>query len=192
MEHQGSLPKLKEATSPRRAPRTASVRYRNLEPRLRHRVSRTKHIGRFRRALIASATSLLLLPSDYSLAQQPAKTGAGSAAAAAAAGQIADFFDKVGDQIYDDCIFELSEEQIEVQQALIQAYIKKGATSLVARRLAVKQIHPPKLSDKCEKIRRLPRLAAPSTDTMPPAAKKPTIAVAPKLPTKIQAPVISL
>ena len=84
----------------------------------------------FRRALFASATSLLLLPSDYSLAQQPAKTDARAAAAAAAAGQIADFFDKVGDQIYEDCIFELSEEQIEVQQALIQAYIKTGRQQL--------------------------------------------------------------
>jgi hypothetical protein len=163
-----------------------------MEHRLRQKMFKNEHIDRLRRVLLVSATSLLLLPSAYSQAQQSKKTGTGSAAAAAAADQIADFFDKVGDQIYEDCIFELSEEQIEVQQALIQAYIKKGASSAVARRLAVKQIHPPKLSDECEKIRRLPRLAAPSTDTMPPAAKKPTIAAAPKLPTKIPAPVISL
>jgi hypothetical protein len=133
-----------------------------------------------------------LLPSDYSLAQQPAKTDARSAAAAAAAGQIADFFDKVGDQIYDDCIFELSEEQIEVQQALIQAYINKGATSLVARRLAVKQIHPPKLSDKCEQIRRLPKVAPPSANTTPPVVKKPEIAAVPKRTPPTRAPEISL
>jgi hypothetical protein len=75
----------------------------------------------------------------------------------AAAHQIADFFGKVGDQIYEDCIFELSEEQIEVQHALIIAYMEKGANDAQARKLAVKQIRPPKLSADCEKIRGLPR-----------------------------------
>ena len=57
--------------------------------------------------------------------------------------KIADIFSQVGDQIYEDCIFELSQEQIDVQQALIQAYIEQGASSAVARQLAVKQIQPP-------------------------------------------------
>ena len=157
---------------------------------LRHKMFTKEHIDRLRRVLLVSATSLLLLPSAYSQAQQPEKTDTGSAAAAAAADQIADFFSQVGDQIYEDCIFELSQEQIDVQQALIQAYIKQGADSAVARQLAVKQIQPPKLSAECEQIRRLPRLAAPCTDTMLPAAKKPTVAAAPKLPAESPAPAI--
>jgi hypothetical protein len=91
----------------------------------------------------------LLLPSHDGLAQQAKR----DADAAAAANEIADFFSKVGDQIYEDCIFELSQEQVDVQRALIQAYIEQGATSAVARRLAVKQIEPPKPSPRCEEIR---------------------------------------
>jgi hypothetical protein len=101
------------------------------------------------RLLQAAATAILLsLPSGYSFAEQP-KTPTGSTTAA----DIADFFSEVGDQLYEDCIFELSEEQIEVQQALVKAYIKLGAASSVARRLAAQQIEPPKLSEKCEQIR---------------------------------------
>ncbi len=88
-------------------------------------------------------------------AQQTKSTGGG--APPLAAHQIADFFGKVGDQIYEDCIFELSEEQIEVQQALIVAYAQQGASAAQARKLAVKQIRPPKLSPDCERIRGLPR-----------------------------------
>jgi hypothetical protein len=129
--------------------------------------------------------SLVLLPSSHGVAQQPASPPAGSAAAA---GDIADFFTKVGDQIYEDCIFELSQEQLEVQQALIEAYIKQGAPSAIARQFAVKQIRPPKLSPKCEQIKNLSKRqpeaqAAPP----PPAAKKPAVvAVVPK--TKPEAP----
>jgi hypothetical protein len=127
--------------------------------------------------VLASVAGLLLLASDHGLAQQSTKTDAGSATAA---DQIADFFSKVGDQIYEDCIFELSQEQVEVQHALIGAYIEQGASSSVARRLAVKQIHPPKLSEECEKIRRSPD--APPSDwvTTLSVGKKPTIAAAPK------------
>lgn len=103
-----------------------------------------------RRALFAAVASLVLLPSGNSLAQQPETPAAGSAKAA---GDIADFFRQVGDQIYEDCIFELSQEQLEVQHALIEAYIKQGASSSLARQLAVKQIRPPKLSARCEQIR---------------------------------------
>lgn len=76
--------------------------------------------------------------------------------ASPAADEIAHIFSQLGDQIYEDCIFELSEEQIEVQAALIHAYIEKGASSTVARRLAATQIQPPKLSEECERMRRQP------------------------------------
>lgn len=89
---------------------------------------------------------------------------------AAPADDIANFFSQVGDQIYEECIFELSDEQLEVQQALIEAYIKHGAPSALARQLAVKQIQPPPLSDRCEQIKWLPK-SAPSAPA-PPDAKK--------------------
>ncbi len=68
----------------------------------------------------------------------------------------------MGDQIYEDCIFELSPEQVEVQHALVTAYIENGASSALARQLAVKQIQPPELSKECEQLRRKPQ-AAPDT-----------------------------
>lgn len=141
--------------------------------------------GRFATALFASVATLALLASGHSLAQQPGTPATGSTKAA---GDIADFFSQVGDQIYEDCIFELSQEQLEVQQALIEAYIKQGASSSLARQLAVKQIRPPKLSAKCEQIRSLskapPQISAPKPSiAKPPVAKKPTIeAAAPKAP----------
>jgi hypothetical protein len=81
---------------------------------------------------------------------------ASSRSSAAAAGQIADFFGSIGDQIFEECIFELSAEQIAVQQALIQAYVAQGASAHAARQLAVKQIQPPKLSKSCEQMRQMP------------------------------------
>ena len=48
---------------------------------------------------------------------------AGPANSAAAAGEIADFFGQLGDRIFKDCIFELSDEQIQVQQALVDAVV---------------------------------------------------------------------
>ena len=96
--------------------------------------------GRFLKSLFACAASLTLLPGGHGVAQQPGPPPGGSAAAA---GEIADFFRQVGDQIYEDCIFELSQEQLEVQQALIEAYIKQGAPSAAREQLAVKQIQPP-------------------------------------------------
>lgn len=102
-------------------------------------------------------------------------------AAAAAANEIADIFSKVGDQIYEECIFDLSEEQIAVQAALIQTYVMKGASSAVARQLAATQIQPPKLSQKCEQVRRTPD-APPAdwatTTTEPPAPEKPPVVAA--------------
>ncbi len=123
-----------------------------------------------RKSLFALVATLVLLLADHVLAQEPKATTAGPATAA---DNIADFFSQVGDQIYDDCIFELSQEQLEVQQALIKAYIKQGAPSPLARQLAVKQIQPPKLSDKCEQIRRQPKASPSNTAAAPPAAKKP-------------------
>ena len=152
-------------------------------------MSQETHMERIRRTVLASVASLLVLPSDYGLAQQSTKTDAGSAAAA---GQIADIFSNVGDQIYEDCIFELSQEQIEVQYALIQAYIQQGASGSNARRLAATQIQPPKLSEKCEQIRRSPEAPPSSWVTTLAVPKKPTIEAALKLPPEQPAPVIAL
>ncbi len=141
-----------------------------------------------RRAAVASLASLLLLPSDHSLAQQP-ETDAESASAAS---EIAEIFSKVGDQIYEECIFELSPEQVEVQAALTQAYIKEGATSSVARRLAVKQIQPPALSEKCEQIRSQPQAAPTTWETTLSVPKAPPVEAAPKPAPGPPAPVIAL
>jgi hypothetical protein len=126
---------------------------------------------RSRQGLFAVTAILALLPSVCGVAQQSKTPTAGSVTA----GEIADFFSQVGNSIYEDCIFELSQEQIEVQQALVEAYIKLGATSSIARRLAVKQIEPPKLSEKCEQIRSQTKSSAPSWTTTTSATKKTTI-----------------
>jgi hypothetical protein len=143
-------------------------------------------------ALAVSATGLLLLwPMAGTAQQSPAGTAKQTKAndAAAAASRMADFFSKVGDQIYEDCIFDLSEEQLEVQRALIQAYIENGATSALARKLAVKQIRPPQLSAECEKIKGVPRgfaaaepEAAPEPPQAPPATAAEKKAPAPAAP----------
>jgi hypothetical protein len=141
-----------------------------------------------RRLALALVAALASLPLGHGLAQQPKTPAAG-----AAAGDIADYFSQVGDQIYEDCIFELSPEQLEVQQALIQAYIKHGASSILARQLAVKQIQPPKLSDKCERIGRRPKAAPWSTVTTSSAAKKPAVdAGSSKIPPETGGPTIRL
>ena len=151
-------------------------------------VSKTS-LSRIKRTALASLTSVFLLPADCGLAQQSAKTDVGSAAAA---DQIADIFSKVGDQIYEDCIFELSQEQIEVQLALIQAYMRQGASGAVARRLAATQIQPPKLSARCEQVRRSPEASSSSWVTKLAIPKQPAVKTAPKLPPEPTAPVISL
>ena len=145
-----------------------------------HRVSQETRRDQLRRLVLASAAGLLCLwPADGSLAQQPKKTDGGSAAAAA---KIADIFSQVGDQIYEDCIFELSQEQLDVQQALIQAYIQQGADGALARQLAVKQIQPPKLSAGCEQVRRQPQAAPASPwETTLSVPKKPAAKAKPKL-----------
>ncbi|SFV33683.1 hypothetical protein SAMN04488557_2075 [Hyphomicrobium facile] len=162
----------------RRAPEFRGERTRGFKRISRFHAYSKMPMDRMKAALLAALTCLVLM-SNYSHAQQPANADA-KAVAGAAAGQIADFFSEVGDQIYEDCIFELSQEQIEVQQALILAYIKAGAESSVARRLAVKQIQPPKVSAKCEQIRHLPKVIAPVVpDFQPPVIQKPTVAVVP-------------
>jgi hypothetical protein len=113
--------------------------------------------------------------------------------APSAAGDIANFFGQVGDQIYEDCIFELSQEQVEVQHALIEAYIKQGATHVLARQLAVKQIHPPKLSAECEQMRSSSKMAAPKGVAPPSAPKKaPVVAALPKRATEASSPTVAL
>lgn len=123
--------------------------------------------------LLLAAASVLLSAHPGHTQQQPNP--------AEAAGQIADFFGKVGDQIYENCIFELSDEQIEVQHALVAAYIEHGANGAAARKLAAKQIQPPKLSAECEQIRDLPRVAPPPAEAaIPPGAWEPKVAATPK------------
>ena len=142
-------------------------------------------MDQIRRMVLACAASLLLLPVSHSRAQPSPDADPSAAAAAAAADEIADFFSKVGDQIYEDCIFELSPEQVEVQHALVTAYIENGADSALARQLAVKQIQPPKLSAECEQLRRKPQAAQPSWETTlvaPPAVPKPKAARKPAAP----------
>lgn len=116
-----------------------------------------------------------------------------SPSAGAAADAIADVFSKVGDQIYEDCIFELSEEQVAIQAGLILSYIERGATSQVARRLAATQIQPPKLPEQCEQMRRTPEEPAPdwSTTTVQ-VPKKPAIVAQPKAVPEPPQPPISL
>jgi hypothetical protein len=152
--------------------------------------------ARLRRLLSAVAAIFLLLNSGpnagQGLAQQP-NTPASGPDPSAAASDMASFFSQVGDQIYEDCIFELSEEQLEVQQALVGAYIKHGAASALARQLAARQIQPPQLSDKCEQIKWAPKTASPSppvAGTPPAAAKrKPGTAVS-KVPSAPSAPLV--
>jgi hypothetical protein len=123
---------------------------------------------RFRKTLFASLAALALLPMATGLAQHSSVPAARSASAA---GDIANAFSQIGDGIYEHCIFELSQEQIEVQQALIGAYIKQGADHTLARQLAVKQIRPPKLSDECQQIKNQSKPAPPSAASTPWTAK---------------------
>ena len=157
----------------------------------RYRVSRKAPMSWTGRTALAALASLVLLPPHAGLAQQATDPDIGFAPSA---DEIADIFSQVGDQIYEDCIFELSEEQLEVQAALIQSYIKRGASGAVARRVAATQIQPPKLSEKCQQVRRSPEPAPPSdwkTTTLP-VPKKPAIEAAPKLPPAPPPPVIAL
>jgi hypothetical protein len=139
--------------------------------------------SRLKGTLLAALASLLLLPAHDARAQHTkSPAGQPSAASAAAAAKIADIFSQVGDQIYEDCIFELSQEQLDVQQALIQAYVQQGADGALARQLAVKQIQPPKLSSECEQVRRQPQAAPASPwETTLLAPKKPAAKAKPKL-----------
>jgi hypothetical protein len=158
-------------------------------------VARKVPRSRRRGIALAAAAGLCLLTAGAGLAQDAAAPDAGAApepvpaeaaaapspAATAAANAIADVFSRMGDQIYEDCIFELSEEQVAIQAALILSYIERGATSQVARRLAATQIQPPKLPEQCEQMRRMPDEPAPDwTTTTVPMPKKPAIVATPK------------
>jgi hypothetical protein len=118
-------------------------------------------------------------------AQQPPQSASGSEAAA---DQIADIFSKVGDEIYENCIFELSEEQVAVQQALVQAYIEQGASGAAARRIAATQIQPPKLSEKCEQLRRSPEAITSGWAAKLSVPNKPAVEIAIKKPPKAPPP----
>src|SRR5688572_24333156 len=145
---------------------------------------------KLRKSLFASIAVLALLPAGLALAQQSKAPAAGSAAAAS---EIADFFRQVGDQVYEHCIFELSQEQVEVQQALIRAYIKQGAADSLARQLAAKQIQPPKVSDECRQIKDPAKSAPPSAAKAPWVVRtSKTEAAVPKSLPKPVGPAISL
>ena len=131
-------------------------------------VAKRMKSAKFGKSLLASVATLLLLPAGAGLAQQSHAPGA---RAASAASDIANAFSQIGDGIYEHCIFELSQEQIEVQQALIGAYVKQGASHALARQLAVKQIRPPKLSDECQQIKNQSKPAPPAAASTPWAAK---------------------
>ena len=157
--------------------------------------------GWTRAKLIAVLGALLVLPVGQAWAQQPAqaKPQAQSKAQpqpapqaqpepASTAHDMADAFSALGGKIYEDCIFELSEEQMEVQQALIQAYVRLGADSVLARQLAVKQIRPPRLSTKCEKIKGSNPSAVAPASLPGPGAWAPSVAT-PEAPPKKREPV---
>lgn len=141
--------------------------------------------SRSTRALCAWVAAFVLLPAGLALAQQqPKAPPAGSSKAAA---EMADLFGQIGDQILQHCIFELSEEQLEVQQALIQAYIKQGADSTLARQLAVKQIQPPKLSDECERVKDPWKAQSKTAVAEPPRPAPKAVAKPGKAPPKVAA-----
>lgn len=145
-------------------------------------------MDRFRKTLLIMAASLFVLPSSYGLAQQTKTPKTGGPPTA---GDIADFFSTVGDQIFkEDCIFELSDEQIEVQLALVEAYIHLGATGAVARQLAAKQIQLPKLSDTCKQFKGPPKRAPPVAVRPPDDKKQPEKTWAPSVTPKVTAPAI--
>ena len=144
---------------------------------------------RARNTLLALAATVGLLPAGHVLAQQAKAPAAGSATAAS---DMADFFGQVGDQIYGHCIFELSAEQLEVQQALIQAYIKQGADSSLARQLAVKQIQPPKLSEECKDLKSKSKTVPWVTVSTPAIPKAPNPEPVPKTASRMPAPAVVL
>ncbi len=134
----------------------------------------------FRKTLLILAVSAVSLLSGHGSAQEAKAPKAGPTPAA---GDIAGFFSTVGDQIYkEDCIFELSDEQIEVQEALVEAYIGQGATSSAARRFAASQIQIPKLSDKCKQLRGPPKPAPAIPAWKTPEIKRATKAAPPAAP----------
>jgi hypothetical protein len=129
------------------------------------------------RTVLASAMAIFLLPSAYGRGEQSPRDNPGSPSTADA---IAEVFSQVGDEIYANCVFELSEEQIAVQRALIIAYIQQGATGAKARRLAATQIQVPKLSEKCEQVRGLPEARSASHESNLSEPKKPVVEPDPK------------
>lgn len=140
------------------------------------------------RTIVLAVAGCALMSSGATYAQQ-----APSGKASSHAHEIADVFSRMGDQLYEECIFDLSDEQLSVQDALIQSYIEKGATSATARKLAASQIQPPKVSEDCERVR-----SAPQSPTQPdwstttePIRKKPPVQAKPKPKTKTKPSVVA-
>lgn len=135
---------------------------------------------------LAFATGLLM---SLASARAEQKSEPAAPAVPSAADAIADVFSRIGDQIYEDCVFELSDEQIEVQRQLIAAYMEKGATGASARRLAAQQIQPPKLSKKCEELKRTPsELSSWTTALAVPEAPAPALKPAVPAPSPVAKP----
>jgi hypothetical protein len=147
---------------------------------LKHMVGRT---------VLASVMGVFLLPMAYGRAEQSPRVDAGPPSTA---DSIADVFSQVGDEIYENCVFELSEEQIAVQRALIKAYIQQGATVSKARRLAATQIQVPKVSEKCEQVRRLPEARSASINPSVSLPNKAVVETVPKSSRPKLAPAILL
>ena len=145
-------------------------------------MSLQKRMDRGRTLALALVGFYQVLLANPGFAQQPETTPS-----AMTAGKIAEFFSTVGDQIFEECIFDLSTEQIAVQEALISAYIIQGASDQAARQLAVKQIEPPQLSERCEAIRRTPSAAIPPRETKRTVLTKPKDAE-PKPPARLDGP----
>lgn len=138
--------------------------------------------------LLAGAAALALLAPPCAAQDNAAPT-----TRAEAADDVASFFARVSDQLYEeDCIFELSPEQLDVQEALVQAYVRQGATSMLARQLAVRQIQPPPLTERCAEIRNAAKGEPWTVTVAPPAAKKPVIAALPKKRAAVPAPAVPL
>lgn len=129
------------------------------------------------RTVLPLTMGIFLLPSAYGRAEQSPRVDAGPPSTA---DSIADVFSQVGDEIYANCVFELSEEQMAVQRALIIAYMRQGATGTKARRLAATQIQVPKVSEKCEQVRGLPEARSASLEPNVSEPKMPVVEADPK------------
>src|SRR5690606_22833787 len=140
-----------------------------LHPQAGHAQLAGEPIPQFAPAPALSEMPELLAPVQTPLPAAVPDAEADAEAAPTSADDIAAILSKIGDQLYEACLFDLSDVQSEVQAALLQAYVQKGASGPIARHLAATQIQLPKLSAECERVRRAPQppAAAWNTPTVP-------------------------